>query len=214
MRSFFICITLISFQGLHAQLKNLSDNIRQDLKGEKSAFIGLDGKNSIVRDVPIKLFGLQGGYCYNERTNLFVGFYKSHNKEVVVNNPTAKSGTTDSNSIFQQYKLTYLNVGCEYYFHNSEHWRFSIPLGLGLGVGKDIMRNTKTELRNQRMGIMPIEIGFLANYKLTWWVWLSAGMGTRLSIGSNNFTGSYYTFGLSFRYGEIYRRTKRLIESQ
>ena len=64
-------------------------NIRTDLRGEKSAFVSLDGKNSIVRDVPIKLFGLQAGYLFNQRTNLFLGFYNSYNKENIISNPRA-----------------------------------------------------------------------------------------------------------------------------
>ena len=61
---------------------------------------------------------------------------------------------------------------------------------------------------------MPAEIGFFANYKLTWWAWLGAGMGTRVSLVSKGFTGSYYTFGISLRYGEIYKRGKEVMKKK
>jgi hypothetical protein len=189
-------------------------NIRSDLKGEKSAFVSLDGKNSIVRDVPIKLFGLQAGYLYNKRTNIFLGFYKSYNDEGIIKNPTADFGKTDSNTIWQAYKLTYLNLGCEYYFHNSKRWRFSIPFAVGIGGGSIKQRNSVQEISKKSLFVMPAEVGFWANYKLTWWLWLGAGMGTRVSLVSKGFTGSYYTFGLSLRYGEIYNRTKKLVKKK
>lgn len=213
-RSFFLFICFFTHTICNAQLKNMYSNIRSDLKGEKSAFVSLDGKNSIVRDVPIKLFGLQAGYLYNKRTNIFLGFYSSYNDEAIISNPTADLGKTDSNTIWQAYKLTYLNIGCEYYFHNSKRWRFSIPFGLGIGGGIDKQRKSYKPLYEKSKFVMPAEVGFFANYKLTWWLWLGAGMGTRISLVSSGFTGSYYTFGLSIRYGEIYDRTKKLIKKK
>ena len=213
-RSFFLFICFFTHTICNAQLKNMYSNIRSDLKGEKSAFVSLDGKNSIVRDVPIKLFGLQAGYLYNKRTNIFLGFYKSYNDEGIIKNPTADFGKTDSNTIWQAYKLTYLNLGCEYYFHNSKRWRFSIPFAVGIGGGSIKQRNSVQEISKKSLFVMPAEIGFWANYKLTWWLWLGAGMGTRVSLVSKGFTGSYYTFGLSLRYGEIYNRTKKLVKKK
>ncbi len=189
-------------------------NIRTDLRGEKSAFVSLDGKNSIVRDVPIKLFGLQAGYLYNKRTNIFLGFYSSYNDEAIIKNPTAAIGKTDSNTIWQAYKLTYFNLGCEYYFHNSKRWRFSIPFAIGIGGGLDKQRKSDKILYEKSTFVMPAEIGFWANYKLTWWLWLGAGMGTRVSLVSKGFSGSYYTFGLSLRYGEIFNRSKALVKKK
>ena len=213
-RLFFLFICIVSQQLCSAQMKNMYSNIRTDLKGEKSAWIGLDGKNSIVRDVPIKLFGLQAGYLFNKRTNIFLGFYNSYNKENIISNPSAGAKKTDSNTIWQAYKLTYINFGCEYYFHNSNKWRFSIPLAVGIGGGSIKERNIARDISKKSIFVMPAEIGFFANYKLTWWVWLGAGMGTRVSLVSKGFTGSYYTFGLSFRYGEIYERGKEVMKKK
>ena len=209
----FLFLGLLISSSVSGQLKNLYSNIRSDLKGDRSAFVSLDGKNSIVRDVPIKLFGLQVGYLYNKRTNIFVGFYRSYNKEAIIYNPTIQSPKTDTNTIFQAYKLTYFNLGCEYYFHNSNRWRFSLPFSIGIGGGKITQRKEKISLSKKSSFVMPLELGFFANYKLTWWMWLGAGMGTRVSLTSSNFTGSYYTFGLSFRYGEIYDRSKKMVKA-
>ena len=214
LRSLILFICFITSNLCVGQLKNMYSNIRTDLRGEKSAFVSLDGKNSIVRDVPIKLFGLQAGYLFNQRTNLFLGFYNSYNKENIISNPSAGAKKTDSNTIWQAYKLTYINFGCEYYFHNSKRWRFSIPFAVGIGGGSIKQRNSVQDISKKSLFVMPAEIGFWANYKLTWWLWLGAGMGTRVSLVSKGFTGSYYTFGLSLRYGEIFNRSKALVKKK
>lgn len=193
-----------------AQLRHMFDTIRYDLGQQKSFFVCLDGKNSVIRDMPVNMFGLQAGYTFNKRSNFFIGFYNSYNDEKIESNPKAGSGKTDSSTVWLRYRLTYLNVGCEYYFHNSRKWRFSIPFSIGLGAGKEVRRKLSGEISRHKYGLVPIEVGFYAHYKLTWWVWPGAGIGTRVSLLNSGFNGPYYTYGFSFRLGEIYARSRKL----
>lgn len=178
---------------------------------EKSWFICLDGKNSIIRDLNIKLFGLQTGYTFNGRTNLYLGYYGSYNREsLVIENPTAKTGATDSNTVFARYRLSYFNLGCEYNFVNSKKWRMSFPVGLGIGKGYaekyKVLRSKEKPFENKSSTVMPLELGFYINYKIKWWIWAGAGLGTRFSLNASQYSGSYYTYGLSIKFGEIYYR--------
>lgn len=176
--------------------------------------MSLDGKNSNIRDLKIKLFGLQAGYLYNKRTNVYIGFYSSYNKSnIIVENPTSITPKVDSNTVYENHQITYFNIGCEYYFYNSNKWRFSIPVALGLGVGNSKRFQTSstktTILSDKSSGIMPLDFGLTANYKITWWLWAGAGLGTRITFGASRYSAPYYSIGLSIRTGEIYNRAKK-----
>ena len=214
VKPLLICSSLLLSHSLSAQIHGMFDHIKEDFKGKKSSYVCLDGKNSIITDVPIKMFGLQFGYTFEERTNIYLGYYGSHNQEAIFKNPTAPLGRTDSNTIWKAYQLNYINLGCEYYFHNSEKWRLSIPFGIGLGNGKSHERRLENTYNKTKQGLMPVELGFFASYKLKWWVWVGAGMGTRICLGGNTYSGSFYSFGLSFRYVDIYKRLKSDIKKR
>lgn len=211
MKKTVLILFLLTSLNTQAQIRGMFDSIRYDLQMEKSWFICLDGKNSIIRDLNIKLFGLQTGYTFNGRTNLYLGYYGSYNHEsLVIENPTAKTGKTDSNTVFARYRLSYFNLGCEYYFVNSKKWRMSFPVGLGLGKGSDekykVLNSKERPFENKTSTVMPLELGFYINYKIKWWIWAGAGLGTRFSLNASQYSGSYYTYGLSIKFGEIYYR--------
>lgn len=193
-----------------AQLRHCIDSIRYDLKQKRSWFLSLDGKNSVVSDLNFKLFGLQFGYLYNKRTNLFVGFYTNTQPVVRISeNPTALNGGRDSNTVYDRYSITYFNAGCEYYFHNSKKWRFSIPVSLGIGLGNNQLTRNGKILKQKSSTILPLEFGATAYYKIKWWIWAGAGLGQRVAIGDSKYSGPYFTIGLSIRYGEIYNRVEK-----
>lgn len=191
-----------------AQIRHMFDSLKYDLSREKSFFISLDGKNSIIRDLPVKMFGIQAGYSFNKRTNLYLGFYFSRNDDRLISNPTAaaKGLTKDSNSVWQKFHLAYVNAGCDYYFYNKKKWRLSIPVALGIGKGTNKTYKMYTTIEDHRYVVVPFEIGFYATYKISWWIWAGAGMGTRVSLVSPQFNGPFYTYGLSLRFEEIYKR--------
>jgi hypothetical protein len=197
---------------INAQVKHALDTIKYDLSKKGKFFIGLDGKNSIVGDLKVKMFGLQGGYLYNNRTSLYVGFYNSYANAVsIVENRTAPQGKTDSNTVYATYGMGYFNFGLEYMFHNSHKWRLSVPLAVGIGTGvyQKFTKNPTNIIYERHPGIVPIELSINASYKLKWWLWIGGGLGTRVSLThSHEFNGPFYTFGLQIKTGTIIRRAK------
>lgn len=152
---------------------------------------------------------MQAGYTFNNRTNLFIGYYSTYNdRAIVLENPTALKGDTDSNTLFKLYGLSYLNVGCEYYFHNSRKWRFALPVSVGIGSALDKEYNEKRIFKEQYKFTMPVDIGLYASYKLKWWIWLGAGIGTRVTVFQSDYSAPFYTYGFNIRIGEIYKRAK------
>lgn len=205
----FALLFLLSFNA-NAQLRHMFDSMRYDFKQPKKFFVSLDGKNNLVSDLNMKMFGLQGGYQYNRRTSLYLGIYWTYNNpsKIVANAPLA--GQSDSNTIYSTYGISYINVGCEYVFFNNKRWRMAIPLALGRGRGSNVFTQNKVQIREEKPRIIPLEIGMNVSYKLKWWLWVGAGIGTRISLNSTHeYNGAFYTFGLQLKTGEIYRRVKK-----
>jgi hypothetical protein len=193
---------------INAQVRHAIDTIKYDLTQKGKFYISLDGKNSIVGDLNVKMFGVQGGYLYNNRTSLYVGFYNSYaNAVTIVENKTALQGKTDSNTVYATYGMGYFNFGIEYMFHDSRKWRLSVPLAMGIGAGKYTRQSMKTNYDIRHPGIVPIELSINASYKLKWWLWVGGGLGTRVSLThSHEFNGPFYTFGLQIKTGRIIKR--------
>jgi hypothetical protein len=199
-----------------AQIRHMFDTIWHDYKAKpKAFFLSLDGKNSIIRDLDLKMFGLQGGYLHNKRTNFYIGLYSTlDNQKRIYRNPTSPGTTTDSNTIYTVYGVAYWNFGCEYYFYDKKKWRLSLIGADGFGVGWDRLSNSKgVTIEEKNSLILPVEIAFSASYKLQWWVWLGAGIGTRVSLASSQYNGPFFTYGIQLKTGEIYRRTKKWVRS-
>ncbi len=205
---FFLCL------GLNAQVRHLFDTIKYDLTQKKRFFISLDGKNNIVSDIKIKTFGIQGGYIYNNRTSFYVGFYNTHGQNSrIFDNPTALPGKTDSNTVYSSFGMGFINFGCEYIFHNSKRWKLSVPVALGIGAGRHTKVSQGSILEIKRPGIVPLEIGIKANFKLTWWLWIGGGLGTRVSLNSNHqFNGPYYSFSLQFQTEAMIKKVTEVIK--
>ncbi len=121
MKKLVVLLATVACISCQAQIRHMLDTIRHDLRQRpRSFFLSLDGKSSVIRDLKLKMFGLQAGHLYNRRTNIYIGYYTTlDNANRIYDNPTAKSPAFDSNTIYSTYGLAYFNLGCEYYFYNS-----------------------------------------------------------------------------------------------
>ncbi len=214
MKRFLLAGCLVFALNGNGQLRHMCDTIRCDLKKENTLALGLDSKNSFIRDLQLTMYGAQVGYLFNKRTNIHIGLYTTFNrKKTVYDNPSAGYDRTDSNTVFNKFGMTYLNLEGEYYFYNSGKWRFSIPAGIGLGMGWDKYYKNNQYTHKTTALVIPVEAGFNATYKLSWWVWIGAGLGTRVSLASQKYNGPFFTYGLQFQTEEIYKRTRKWFES-
>ncbi len=206
----------VNFTLAKAQLnRHIIDTIRYDLKQSKKLYVSLDFKNTFVSDLSTKMFGLQLGYIFNKRTSLYIGYYGANKASKVVANPTALQGKTDSNTMYQNYGLNYFNVGIDYIFYNSKRWRFSIPLSVGKGTGYSQLSTQKNTFATTKTNVVPFEFALYGSYKITWWLWFGAGMGSRIILNNKSgYNGTFYSIGLQLKTGEIYRRTKNFIKEK
>ena len=216
MKKLIVFILFINVIGVKAQLnRHVIDTIKFDLKQKKKLYVSLDFKNTFVSDLSTKMFGLQLGYIFNKRTSLYIGYYAANRASKVVANPTALQGQTDSNTMYQNYGLNYSNFGIDYIFYNTKRWRFSIPLSIGLGSGYSYLSSLKTTFETTKTYVVPLEFALYGSYKITWWIWFGAGMGSRIMLNNKSgYNGTFYSIGLQLKTGEIYRRTKNWVEKK
>lgn len=216
LKKLIIFILFINVIGVKAQLnRHVIDTIKFDLKQKKKLYVSLDYKNTFVSDLSTKMFGLQLGYIFNKRTSLYIGYYAANETRKEVANPTAVNGNTDSNTIYQYYGLNYFNIGIDYIFYNTKRWRFSIPLSIGLGSGYSHLSSLKTNFGTTKTNVVPLEFALYGSYKITWWIWFGAGMGSRIMLNNKSgYNGTFYSIGIQLKTGEIYRRTKNWVEKK
>jgi len=210
---FCLSIVLLGFiLNPNAQFKHALDTIRYDLNKKKSFFLSLDGKRSFINSVPQNFFGLQAGYTFNKRTNIFVGLYSTYyDRPYILENLTSKSGRLDSNTVFGLNGLTYFNCGMEYYFYHQKKWRLALPISVGIGSALEKKYTQSNIIIDRQNFTMPVEIAFYATYKLKWWVWLGAGVGTRVNVFAARYSAPFYSYGVNIRFGEIYKRSLKVV---
>jgi hypothetical protein len=89
----------------------------------------------------------------------------------------------------------------------------SVPVALGIGSGTFKKFSEHKFYEAKYPAIIPFETGLNASYKLTWWLWLGAGLGTRISLNSTHYyNGPFYTFGLQVKTGAMVKKAKQTIE--
>lgn len=216
LKKLVIICTLLSSHQAFGQLRHFLDTMKYDISQRGKFYVGLDGKNNIVNDLKIKMFGLQGGFIYNKRTSVYMGLYFTSKEAVTISeNYTARAGTTDSNTIYNAYGMSYLNFGTEYIFYNNHKWQLSVPMAIGLGSGSYRRFSQNKFYTATYPPILPLETGMNASYKLTWWLWLGGGLGTRISLNSTHYyNGPFYTFGLQIKTGAMVKKVKEAMQKQ
>lgn len=195
----FILITLsqIGF----AQSPNLLERMRLELNNKPNILLGFDNNYSLVTDEPVRVMGIRYGFDYG-KFKLYEGLYFLKNdivKQKGLGLPGSDTSTLRTN-------FSYLSTTVEYVFYENKKWEFSVPAKIGFGNG-----TKKTYLGDSLMHIdepffIPSEISVIGLYKITPWAGLSAGFGYRISLyNTNEFDGSFYSFGLKIFMGKLYR---------
>ncbi len=208
----FLLFILLFFKA-NADIK---DSIKYYIKNSKpELFGGMSSRNTFISSNTTSVTGVSAGYDYGGKIRLVAGVYWLAKPFVVrktINKHTPMAYAVDESSRFW-----YLGLTGDYVFYKQGRWTLDVPVRIGFGSAKIKEFDITTEkLLNQKTAfIVPIETGIGALYKITWWVGVSGGLGSRIVIGKNNspkFSGTYYNLGISIFFGEIYNRIAKDIK--
>jgi hypothetical protein len=91
-----------------------------------------------------------------------------------------------------------------------------------VGIGSatvDYKDSTDVYRRYRETRVVPFESGIRASYKVLFWLYLQGGLGYRRVAGpsplvNKEFSGTTWNFGLSIKFGKIFRYAKDKLEER
>lgn len=200
----FFIVAMLLYPAYAKSQHRVLDSIKYDYQHKRRFIIGFDGKRSFIGDLNIKVFGLRGGYEYNGRTSILVGIYNTTDK---IKNIDSSSNIPGSPKVYKSsVGLGYISGILEYRFYKDKKWELSVPMQLGIGAGRLNYYRNDTLISKKAPIVLPIELGFNANYNIKWWLTITGGIGTRVSLVNTQFNGAFYSLGIQLNTEAIYRR--------
>jgi hypothetical protein len=168
----------------------------------RNSFVLSDLTQFFLKSTPVTVYGAAAGVEFRNAHQYTLGFYG------LTKNGGRRLANIASNTINERWNLNFLNVGYTYTFFDKGKFECRIPLDIGIGKGRISAEDQNKNIVIWREGwIVPFQFGFLLDYELTRWVGISSSVGYRKtikgSIFKRNFDSPYYTFGLSFYFGNI-----------
>lgn len=194
-------VVMCSITGVKGQ--GIRDSIRNALNTKPSIIVGFDGRNTIVSDYSNTIFGIMYGWDYG-KIAVYTGVY--------VMKPFRLYNIQGTDTLSVSYDFSYISSTLEYDFFVNKRWRLSVPVQLGIGYGHRVNYHFNEPVRVSNPLLIPVEARFNAIYKATRYLGLGAGLGLRKSlINSSRFDGPVYSFGLVFRWGNIWKDFKKAV---
>ncbi len=154
------------------------------------------------------------GLNWGGRVDLGFCFYNSYNEPRF---PVyLKKGTPLADTFYRQIYFNYISLRAEYTYYKTRHWEFSVPVSIGLGKGNiddfDKVGTLYSPRPSRKAAIVPLEVGVSGVYLIWKWLGLSAGLSYRANLSNfkhyEEFSAMNYTFGVSVRFGTLYKMAK------
>jgi hypothetical protein len=220
MRIFFLLITLlitvscfcqtdenkIKIDTLKAQLKRDSLKIYHFQKIRPT--LGIDNRNSFIKNNPVNLNGIQIGVVYKENNTFGIGFYSiTANSKI----KGAAKVIDNKSTIVQTLKMGYVTFYYQPALIDKKHFELDLPVEIGLGRFTLNRTDSATGkvLKPITSGIIPIGVGLMGIYKPWKIIGLSYLMGYRIATAKDiSFSGAYYSFGVWFDVRQMIRNTR------
>jgi hypothetical protein len=182
------------------------DTIAHALKGERRAYIGFHNRNTFILSERTRLFGVVGGFDFNEQVKLYAGLYGFGQADETL--LTGRLGLT-TDTAYRFTSTSNFSLGIDYDFFEWNRISLSVPLQVGIGnVSYDYTKiDRRTPIRTNNFRVVPIETGINAYYELLPWAGIRAGLGYRLNIGKKEvrrLSSPYYNLGLSILLKPLY----------
>lgn len=201
MRFLGLFIFLVFFNNGYTQNLELLNKMRLELNKKPNILLGFDNNYSLVSDEPVRVMGIRYGFDYG-KIKLYEGLYFL--KEDIVRTKRAGNQLKDTNTL--RTNFSYLSTTIEYVFYENKKWELSVPVKIGFGNGTKKTFLGDSLIHHDTPFFIPSEMAVIGLYKITPWAGLSAGFGYRISLyNTNEFDGSFYSFGLKVFLGKLYR---------
>jgi hypothetical protein len=202
MRRYLFVLILFSSGMLRAQDSstrwkwNPVDSYHNALMNVPGFRLGFDSRNSLLGGVPVTVNGLRYGLNYGKMA-LWTGYYSSRLFRAI---------DTDTFNL----GFNYVSSTIEYYVHQS--WRFEVVNSFQLGIGNswEYRKSGQNFVKYRNGVIVPVEFGLGGTVRFLRYFGFYAGVGVRVGVfNSTSFTGPYWSYGLTYFTGTMYRDAKK-----
>lgn len=206
--------------------QSIFDSIKVSLKQKPSVFAKVDSRISFIDNSRAKIFGVKVGLNYDDRIHFGLGYNqlfstaKDFEKNIYYTN---ELGLNDSATA--KLKLLYFSAHTEYTYYENKHWRFSIPLLIGVGETSYNVQLTNKNKTIEKKTLFVYEPSVSVEYKITKWFGLGTGIGFRFMLTDSKqlnekLSSPTYNFKVLLYYNELIKsvfgkktREKGTIES-
>jgi hypothetical protein len=161
--------------------------------------LGFDSRNSVLAGLPVGVNGFRYGLDYG-KVALWTGYYSSRLLR-----------TLEADTVNQGFEYTSSTL--EYYVHQS--WRFELVTSFQAGLGRywDYQKSGTGIVRQNAGYIVPLEMGLGGTVRFLRYFGFYAGIGIRVTpFNPTAFNGPYWSYGLTYFTGTMYRDSKKLMK--
>lgn len=192
---------------------NLTTSIAQSakpkaIKPDYKLIGGFDSRNSFIQQSPVTIYGLSLGFSIDEKEQFELGFYTltpQSARFIMELNSSQNERITDAG-------LYFAGIGYTRRLLTYKWLELNLPLEAGIGatrLRKTVLRGgQEIELSNDH-GFIPLQAGLQIDIGLHRWFGIGGSAGYRTTLINadyeTNYNGPYFTYGLSFYLGTIYR---------
>jgi hypothetical protein len=207
----FICFSYSA----KSQIDTLIVHPELSLKQKPTFALATDIRETLVRNSAITIYGGLVGLNFKNNNLYSIGYYTLSNASKV--NIKARNRIQSQSQIApvtDDVFLWFLSAGYTRAIYDKRFIRIELPLELGFGEGSDGQYDADGKLlRLNNSSFFPLQGGVSTIFKVTRWFGIHLQGGYRQLIGKSFFqkeySGIYYTYGITVNFGNIYKDLKK-----
>ncbi len=209
-----IFILLLSItHSISGQIDSLKQSEAKFIKPKRSFVINADIRQSFVKNSPITIYGGYAGLRFKDKHLISLGVYTltdSSKQQFRTQNKKQAAPTALLQDVGSEVSLWFLSLCYTRTVYDGKIFKVDIPIEVGFGEGTNGIYNADSKLlRLTTDKVFPLQGGISTTIKLTRWFGVHLQTGYREILGKsifqNQYSGLYYTYGISLNFGTIYR---------
>jgi hypothetical protein len=189
---------------VHGQRVSLSDSLYQVTRGEKTAVLKLDTRNSFITGRSAQVWGVKAGVSFQKR--LSIGWHVSwlHTR---IEQPLPD----EPGNPVARVRMVTTGPFAEYVFYRKGPWEATIPVQLSWGKSHLSWEQQRATVRTAAGNVLMYEPTMVVEYRVLNLFAFGAGVGYRLMLVNNReidqrFTSPVYMLRLRVLTDELIRR--------
>jgi hypothetical protein len=208
-----LILFLLNSNSIFGQIDSLKQSETKIIKLKPNFVINADIRQSFVKNSPITIYGGYAGLRFKDKNLISLGYYTlsdSSKQQFRTQNKKQAASTTPLQEVGSEVSLWFLSLGYTRTVYDGKIFKIDIPVEVGFGEGTNGIYDTDGKLlRLTTDKVFPLQAGVSTTIKLTRWFGVHLQTGYREILGKsifqNQYSGLYYTYGISLNFGTIYR---------